>query len=441
MAKQPILSKTSTRQSGQPWQRLQQAWTRQGNTLELLLPAGWPENPGMIHWRLRGAQGVAPHGQVMTLEQIPGVGATTRVHVWTPPSETLLTRVTLPTRSRAKIQQALPFALEDQLIGEPNQLHFAYRILEDNSLAVAVTARERLQAWIARLTEAGLRPASLCPAELALPLLDNSWSVTFQGNEIWVRTGIASGFLFPDSERAAPAMLVAALREANENQTAPRSLTVFQPPAGFDPKSWTTQTGLPIQTQTQDFWATHHEPTSALNLLQGSYAPSSQMRALVPALRPAAIMLAIWIVGSTGFNLWEWRQLKVTHENLQQEMTSLFRRTFPEAQVVVDPVLQMQRLVGDLQGKNGKSSGADLLPLLGSIAPLMQENSRLKLRSLQYGDVGLTLEITLPDFQTLETVKSSLTAHGVRVEVLSANSTAAGIEGRLRLSQIKRVST
>lgn len=425
-----------------PWlQRLRQAGLRQGNTLELLLPRGWPESHGIIHWRLRGDAGVAPHGQVTELNQIPGVSAMTRVHAWTPPSETLLTRVTLPTRSRAKIQQALPYALEDQLIGEPDQLHFAYRVLDDASLAVAITARARLQAWISHLTDAGLRPVSLCPAELALPLIGGSWSAAFHEDEIWIRTGMASGFVCAAGVRTPPSMLETAVREAREKQVAPQGLTVMQPPSGFDQNAWTTQLDLPVQTQKQEFWTNHHESTPALNLLQGAYAPSSQIQAMVPALRPAAIMLAVWLVGSLGFNLWEWWQLKTTHENLRQEMMSLFKRTFPDAQVVVDPALQMQRLIGDMQDKGGKSSGADMLPLLGNIAPVIQASPQLKLRGMQYGETRLTLDITLPDFQTMETVKNAFTARGMQVEVIGANSTPAGIEGRLRLGQTGKAGT
>lgn len=422
-------------------QRLRRAGLRQGNTLELLLPRGWPESHGIIHWRLRGDAGVAPHGQVTELNQIPGVGAMTRVHAWTPPSETLLTRVTLPTRSRAKIQQALPYALEDQLIGEPDQLHFAYRVLDDASLAVAITARARLRAWISRLTDAGLRPVSLCPAELALPLIGGSWSAAFHEDEIWIRTGTASGFVCAAGVRTPPSMLETAVREAREKQAAPQGLTVMQPPSGFDPNAWATQLDLPVQTQKQEFWATHHESTPTLNLLQGVYAPSSQIQAMTPALRPAAIMLAVWLVGSLGFNLWEWWQLKKTHENLRQEMTSLFKRTFPDAQVVVDPALQMQRLVSDMQDKGGKSSGADMLPLLGNIAPVIQASPHLKLRGMQYGETRLTLDIALPDFQTMETVKNAFTARGMQVEVIGANSTPAGIEGRLRLGYTGKAGT
>ncbi len=413
--------------------RLRTMWEHQGNTLELLLPRGWPETGGVIHWRLRGAAGSAPHGQVTELNQIPGVGVLTRVHAWTPASDTLLTRATLPTRSRAKIQQALPFALEDQLTADPEQLHFAYRILDDG-LAVGITARQRLETWRARLSDAGLQPSSFCPAPLALPHVAGAWTIAFRDDEIWVRTGIASGFACPASATP-PAMLLAAWREAREKENAPQGLTLMHPPARLDQNVWAAAFQLPVTVQKQDFWASHYEPAPALNLLHGTSAPSGQMSALAPALRPTAIMLAIWLVGGLGFNLSEWWQLKRTHDNLRQEMTALFKRTFPDAQVVVDPALQMQRLRDDLQGKSGKTSGADLLPLLGSVAPVMQASPQVKLRAIQYGENKLTLELTLPDFQTMETVKNALTARGMQVETLGANSTAAGIEGRLRLSQ------
>lgn len=438
----PQTNRTIRRFSASPWlQTLRQAMSRKGGTLELLLPRGWPESHGAVHWRLREGPGVAPHGEVTDLNQIPGVGAITRVQVWTPPSDSLLTRVTLPTRSRAKIQQALPFALEDQIIGEPEQLHFSYRIQEDNGLAVAVTSRDRMKSWLAHLIAAGLRPTGLCPALLALPLEAGSWSVAFREYDIWVRTGISSGFTCAINDNSPPNMLAMALREAQEKQNAPVGLTLIHPPAGFDQKAWTAQLKLPLSIQKQDFWAGYHESIPVLNLLQGSFAPSHQMQEILPGLRPAAIMLAIWLVGSLGFNLWEWWNLKITHENLRQEMTKVFRQAFPDAQVVVDPALQMQRLLGELQGKSGKSTQADALPLLGSIAPVIQAHPQIKLRSIQYGESKLTVDITLPDFQTMETVKSSFTARGMQVEVVGANSTASGIEGRLRLSQTGKVGT
>ncbi len=418
--------------------QVQQIFSAQRGTLELLLPRTWPEAAGSIRWRLYGGPGAITHGEVTELNQIPGLGASTRVQVWTPPSATLLTLATLPTRSRAKIQQALPFALEDQLIGEPNQLHFAYRPLEEDNLAVAVTSRDRTQTWLTHLRAAGLHPTGLCPAELALPFEDNSWTVVFQGDEIWVRTSMALGFSCMANSQTPPPALEVALREAHDKKNAPQNLIFMRAPTQINIDTWEKKLGIPIQVQKQDFWVSYHEPAPPLNLLQGAFAPSSQAHELLPALRPAAIMLAIWMVGSLAFGGWEWWQLKKSDENTRQEMLSLFRRTFPEAQAVPDPALQMQRALADIQGKSGKSSGNDFLVLLGSVAPVIQASPQVKLRGVQYGDARLTIDITLPDFQTMETVKNAFASRGIKVEVLGANSTTAGIEGRLRLNQSGR---
>jgi len=419
--------------------RLQRFWSRQRNTLELLLPREWPEKNGVIHWRLRGG-GSSLHGQVNELNEIPGLSAMTHVQVWTPPSETLLTRATLPTRSRAKIQQALPYALEEQLVGEPDQLHFAYRILEDNNIAVAVTAKDRLRAWVSRLADFGLKSSSICPATLALPHEVACWTLAFRENEIWVRTGIASGFACLRRANIPPSQLTTALQEARANQNAPSSLTVLQPPHGFVKNIWSTALNLPVQAQPRDFWTDVHDVVPAINLLQGSFAPSSQIRELAPALRPAGVMLAILLAGSLCFDLWEYWHLKRTNENLRQEMTGLFRKSFPDA-VIQNPALQMSRLLGEMQNKSGRTSSTDLLPLLGNVASVIQATAQIKLRGMQYSDSRLTLDVTLPDFQAMESVKNAIIARGIQVEVVGANSTATGIEGRLRLGQPARAGT
>jgi general secretion pathway protein L len=236
-------------------------------------------------------------------------------------------------------------------------------------------------------------------------------------------------------------MLELALREAQEKQNAPVGLTLIHPPAGFNQAAWNAQLKLPLNIQKQDFWAGYHEALPELNLLQGGFAPSRQMQEMLPGLRPAAIMLAIWLAGSLAFSAWEWWQLSSEHKNLKQEMTKVFRQAFPDAQVVVDPALQMQRLLSDLQGKSGKSGQADALPLLGKLAPVMQAHPQIKLRGIQYDEARLTVDLSLPDFQAMETLKNAFIARGMQVETVGANSTAAGIEGRLRLSQSGKAGT
>jgi general secretion pathway protein L len=150
------------------WLDVAAAWRpKGGDRLELWLPRDWPERDAELRWRRTEAGGAVRQGSQRGLEGLPSAA---EVVVWTPAAETLLLRARLPTRSAAKIAQALPFALEDQLIDAPEKLHFAFTQEADGALAVAVTRRERMEGWLAALAAAGLAPARLAPATLSLPL-------------------------------------------------------------------------------------------------------------------------------------------------------------------------------------------------------------------------------------------------------------------------------
>jgi len=92
-----------------------------------------------------------------------------------------------------KIVQALPFALEEQLIDPPERLHFAFAHEADGELAVAVTRRERMESWLGALAAAGLAPTHLAPVTLSVPLADRSWTLAFVDGEIVLRSGARAG--------------------------------------------------------------------------------------------------------------------------------------------------------------------------------------------------------------------------------------------------------
>jgi len=417
--------------------RIAQTWTFVATgTLTLRLPRAWPAAGGLIDWWWRPAQGAPQQGTVQDLSELPEFTRAGNVLAWTPGAETLFTRITLPTRSRAKILLALPYALEDQLLGEPESLYFTYRNLPDGSLAVAVTAQERFQGWLAAFKAAGLHLASLCPVTLKPPLEEGCWSIGFDADEVYVRSAELAGFACPLSPAAPPAALTAALREARAQGQAPRELIVFNPPPQFERDAWAEALGVPLNVREQELWPA---PGAApFNLLQRDFAPSGELRQSLRAMRPAAIMLGVWLIAVLGLNLWQWWSLAGSQRAARAEMTELFKKSFPEAKTVVDPVLQMDRNLAILQANSGKIASSDMLSLLSKVAALLQGNPQTKLRGLQYGDGALTLDLNFPDFQMMEVMKNAMATRGLQVEVLSANSRGTGVDTRLRLKPERR---
>lgn len=400
--------------------------SRGGRGAELYLAPGWPEKDARVRWWNRADE---TNGQAENAAQLPASIRAAAVHVWTPATDTLLTRANLPTRSRARILQALPYALEDQLLDEPEALHFAYMREADGTLAVAITQRARLNVWLDILTRAGVRPASLSPANLSLPLYPRAWSVAFVDNELWVRSGLYSGFAAAASTDPPP-LLLAALKEAASSSRAPERLVLFSVPAELDPDAWGAALGLPVDIDTRNF-----RDLSApvmLNLLQADFGRVAHLRQMLRPLRPAAIMLGVWLVATAGIDIAQWLQLRHQHAVYKAEMREVFQQSFPGVKTILDPAAQMRRQIEALQSRG--SGPADFLPLLTRVAPTLKEQAaRVKLQSLKYDERSLTLDLTLPDYQALDTVKNALRAANLDVEILAATGRGDEVDGRLRL--------
>jgi general secretion pathway protein L len=401
--------------------------------LELFLPHGWPESPAPIHWTTRTSAQV-DHGRAADLAELPTGPRWNTLLVWTPPADTLVTRIRLPTRNARKIAQALPYALEDQLLGDPAQLHFAYQREHDDMLAVAVTARERVQQWLQALQAARLQPSRLCPATLSLPLDVDDWALAFVDDWIWIRSGPYTGFACPAATDTVPPLLTATLQEASGSANMPARITVFNAPPAFAAENWAAALQLEVTLARESLWDARISTIPPLNLLQGEFAPTRGLRNRLRPLLPAAVIAAVWLTGTLSLSFWEWWQLERQHRAHQTAMTALFRQTFPDAKVVLDPALQMERSLETLRAQTGSAGHGDFLPLLASVAPTLRANADSTLRTLKYADSKVTLELRLPDFEALENIKNAVNAtRRIRAEVIAANTQGSSVEGRLRI--------
>jgi general secretion pathway protein L len=103
---------------------------------------------------------------------------------------------------------------------------------------------------------------------------------------------------------------------------------------------------------------------------------------------PAAIAAATGAVAVAGLNL-HWLQLERERASLRQRMEATFRESFPQAQVVVDPLLQMRRLLADQRALAGRSAPDDFLPLLGRFAAALGGEGVDALAGIEYRDARL----------------------------------------------------
>ncbi len=396
-------------------------WRRVGSgRLELWLPREWPREDAELRWRRVSPDGSVQQGSQRTLEGLAPAG---EVIVWTPAAESLLLRAQLPTRSAAKILQALPYALEDQLIESPEQLHFAFTHEPDGALAVAVTSRVRMDRWLAALSAAGLAPTQLAPVTLSLPLADRAWTLAFTGGEIVLRSGIHAGFGGPVEPRP-PVWLHAALAEARGEGRAPERLLLLDAPADLDLSAWGEALGLPLRAAQRNDAVV---PAVSLNVLQHRYAPRGGMSALWRAYVPAAALLALWFASTLVFDALEWARLSRAAGAGEEEMRALLMKSFPETRTILDPAEQMRRGLETLSAGSGMATPADMLALLARTVPAIERESRVRLQSIEYAERSLTVRLAAADADA-ESLARTLRAQSLEVELQRS-----GGETRLRV--------
>jgi general secretion pathway protein L len=107
--------------------------------------------------------------------------------VMVPATDILLTSVVMPNLSSSKLRQALPFALEDQLVGEIDQLHFAIGEKTDTALSVAIIQKDKIQHWLQLLREWQVYPHAMYAMVFGLPCEINTWSLLASDDECLVR--------------------------------------------------------------------------------------------------------------------------------------------------------------------------------------------------------------------------------------------------------------
>ena len=119
------------------------------------------------------------------------------VYVVLPMQDILLTSTHLPKMSRQRLMQALPFALEEELIDDVSELHFSVgEYQQDNTLPVAIVSKQKMAMWLHLFEQLNITPHAFIPAIFILPLpyTDNSWQINDYNNSCIVRTGKWSGF-------------------------------------------------------------------------------------------------------------------------------------------------------------------------------------------------------------------------------------------------------
>ena len=362
-----------------------------------------------------------------------------RIIVMVPGHDILLTSVNLGTVSKKRLAQAIPYALEDQLIGDVEEQHFAIGHRQaDGTIPVAVVSMEKLDSWLAILQETGIEPDCISPECLALPYVPGAWSILVDGDLSLVRTGEQSGFVVETANLEA--MLVSQLFTAGQEELETTIHLYHADPDMFQNELLRTLTvasegGSAVDPEAPPLLIQGFSEKQAINLLQGRYSRHAQWNLIWDRWRLPAVVLFIVLFLGGVLQIYDYVRLRMEGGMLSRRIEEVYKKTFPDAKKIVNPRAQMEHQLEILQKSGGAVQG--FLQLLQKSGPYLLKTSGFNLQNLRYKDGRMDIDFEVSDLKSLEDLKANLKEKsGLEVEIRTATSSGQRVQARMQIRSV-----
>jgi general secretion pathway protein L len=400
-----------------------------------LFPATGSEESPPAEWLVVGNNrlpvGESTYG---TLAEAATAARQRRAVVLVPSEQVLLTRTAVTARSREQLMRAIPFALEEDLAEDVEQLHFAPGPRQpDGTHPVAIVTRAHMSEWLAQLSSAGMIAHALIPDVLALPLnADGDWSLLLENDRALLRAGAFSGYALElDS-------LEDLLGCVLEDATPPPAIAVYGAQGEDDSRLPKLESIAYRQHDdtASPAWAAGIDDKHNINLLQGQYRARSDLGRMLKPWRAAAALLGVWIALQAVETGLDYRRLAAEDRRLAAEIEQIYRQTFPGSTRVVNPRVQMEQQLNALRQASASDPRAGFMPLLAAGFTALKDKT-VDIETLDYTGGRLQLSLNARELQTLEAIKQALEGQAFTADIESAETRGSTVSGRLVVQEAR----
>lgn len=348
-----------------------------------------------------------------------------KIVVFVPTVDVLLASATVPVKGAQKLAQAVPYALEEQLIDDVDAMHVAIGHQDsEGKVSAVVVPEQRMQIWLQQLNNVQIEPDVMIPDALALPQINSDWSaLQINGDIVCVRSGEQTGFAC-DANNVA----IMASSHASECDVDPDAVVLTH--CGSENAAIAEQFkkifSVPVNSQPCNGNAlatliSGYQPKQGINLLQGAFVRRTRWLRNKQRWLPAAGLLLLWFVLQFATNIYQIQQLKSVQADYKNKIEQVFRQTFPNVKRVSDPQKQMAIKLKSLRSSAGSAS-SNYMALMAKISQVLVKVPAVEIKSMSYKKSVIDLELELKDLQALENIKESmLKVAGIKIKVKSSS--------------------
>ncbi|KAA1173965.1 type II secretion system protein GspL [Marinobacter salinexigens] len=395
------------------------------------------------------AQGAADPRDV--IEQTLGQNALENVLLagLIPGDEALFCTADIPAKQSRFIQQALPYAVEEQIAQDIDSVHLALGRHGSDGYGVAVIDQERMAQWVALFSGWDhIRLDAIYPDAALLPVTEGGWTICLSGEQVlmasdrgeWLSMQSANLEMFAQTLAVPPTEEVVA--EVPMMIYATESDLEFQQTA----VSGLSSTGrLSVKTETLELMplellahAHHHHLCQPINLCQGRFAVGADRANPLKPWKPLIAVAAVWFVLQValevGMGFYHQKQAR----ELEQQAMVIYRNAFPQDRRTtagnVRRVIQGQLRVAGAEGP--ELDFITLMKFTGEQYSKLPSNASVDFNSVNYSRnrAELVVDVRADSYERLSTLRNGLANSGLEAQIGSVVNEADGARGRLTVS-------
>jgi len=344
-------------------------------------------------------------------------------------------------QEKKHLRRLLPYQLEDTVIGDIDQFHFALGPAREGRAVTAYIERAWLRQLFDQLGEHNIEITRAHPLPLMLPLPADQalsehyphWTLQLEGDSLLVHHAPNLGYSVERFQGELSLQMLLTAQQRVEN------LPHLQLRAATDADLLALEAMLPKELQERvddqtlvEFWQMDFS-AEVVNLCQGEFSQRLPIERWWKDWQSVAAAAAACLVIYIGAMVYQVQGLEEENVEIRRQVEQVYRSVVPQGNIT-DPERQLAQQVRELQPAGGSGR---VTPLLADLFPALANSPDVSLSAISYTSRAgeLSLNVRANAFNSIESMRNRIQERGLEAELLSASAQGDSHSARIRVTQ------
>lgn len=320
-------------------------------------------------------------GQATLSSLSASIAQVQRVVLMLAASDVTLLRLAVPPMSAARLRAALPGLVEERLITDPADCVLVAGPAKLGMRSIAVVERQWLQSLVTALTDFGARHLLALPVQLCMPRAAAGMTAAVmempEQIDLALRMSEDEGMGLPIVAPAAGMSTQSAVCQTLLALAAEQKITLMVPAEQVEAYRAAAEQlvaqsrQITVCAENWQEWIDALDPAT-LDLMRGLHAADVQGVDWRRWRWPLGLAALLLVTNVAALN-WDWWRMKSEGEELRLRMTHIYKTTFPNDAVIIDPLAQMQKKSAAVRQAAGEINPQDFTPMAANFAEVWRD--------------------------------------------------------------------